>query len=238
MGESYEELMLPLFQRLSGSGDNVITHSLPQTAKGEAVPGLPSTPSMLQDEATAAMASAYRAATMALEQQVLAFVYAQTPAFFERLIIDLLLAMGYAGRRRDLAKHLGRSHDGGVDGIISQDPLGLDIILVQAKRLKPNSTISSSQMRDFIGTLETKRASKGIFVTTGDFSAFARSSLQTVSRRVRVVNGQELSALMVRHNIGVTPTQSFVFKTLDRRYFATGPNVPGKTTSFSSQPAM
>jgi restriction system protein len=234
MSESYEELMLPLFLRLGGSDEELHMDNAPSAPAGE-TPDM-SPPS--QNEAAIVMASAYRAANLALEQQVLAFVYAQTPAFFERLIIDLLLAMGYAGRRRDLAKHLGRSHDGGVDGMISQDPLGLDIILVQAKRLKPNSTISSSQMRDFIGTLETKRATKGIFVTTGDFSAFAKSALHNVSRRVRVINGKELSALMVRHNIGVLPSQSFVFKTLNRHYFSAGAAAAPPTTLLSSQPAI
>lgn len=123
-----------------------------------------------------------------------------------------------------------------MDGIISQDPLGLDIILLQAKRLKPNSTISSSQVRDFIGTLETKKATKGIFVTTGDFSAFARSAIQSVSHRVRLINGRELSALMVRHNLGVTPTQSFVFKTLDRSYFAAPVLAASVKIPVSSQP--
>jgi restriction system protein len=235
MSESYEELMLPLFLRLGGSGDE-LHMDVAQSAKTDADTFITDTSVPSRNEAANVMASAYRAANLALEQQVLAFVYAQTPAFFERLIIDLLLAMGYAGRRRDLAKHLGRSHDGGVDGMISQDPLGLDIILVQAKRLKPNSTISSSQMRDFIGTLETKRATKGIFVTTGDFSAFAKSALHTVSRRVRVINGKELSALMVRYNIGVVPSQSFVFKTLNRHYFSTG-QAADHTTLLSSQPA-
>jgi restriction system protein len=236
MSDSYEELMLPLFLRLGGSSDELHMDNRPPATSVDIVDPPERLPAS-QNEAAVVMASAYRAANLALEQQVLAFVYAQTPAFFERLIIDLLLAMGYAGRRRDLAKHLGRSHDGGVDGVISQDPLGLDIILVQAKRLKPNSTISSSQMRDFIGTLETKRATKGIFVTTGDFSAFAKSALHTVSRRVRIINGKELSALMVRHNIGVSPTQSFVFKTLNRHYFSAGQAEAGHTTLLSSQPA-
>jgi restriction system protein len=236
MSDSYEELMLPLFLRLGGSSDELHMDNRPPATPVDIVDPPERLPAS-QNEAAVVMASAYRAANLALEQQVLAFVYAQTPAFFERLIIDLLLAMGYAGRRRDLAKHLGRSHDGGVDGVISQDPLGLDIILVQAKRLKPNSTISSSQMRDFIGTLETKRATKGIFVTTGDFSAFAKSALHTVSRRVRIINGKELSALMVRHNIGVSPTQSFVFKTLNRHYFSAGQAEAGHTTLLSSQPA-
>ena len=126
-----------------------------------------------------------------------------------------------------------------MDGIISQDPLGFDIVLLQAKRLKPNSTISSSQVRDFIGTLETKKATKGIFVTTGDFSAFARSAIQSVSHRVRLINGRELSALsalMVRHNLGVTPTQSFVFKTLDRSYFAAPVLAASVKIPVSSQP--
>ena len=236
MSDSYEELMMPLFLRLGGSSDELHMDSGSPPTAGEIV-GPSLTLPASQNEAASIMASAYRAANLALEQQVLAFVYAQTPAFFERLIIDLLLAMGYAGRRRDLAKHMGRSHDGGVDGMISQDPLGLDIILVQAKRLKPNSTISSSQMRDFIGTLETKRATKGIFVTTGDFSAFAKSALLNVSRRVRVINGKELSALMVRHNIGVSPSQSFVFKTLNRHYFSAGHGAVAHTTLLSSHPA-
>jgi restriction system protein len=190
----------------------------------------------LNDETTNVLAAAHRAATRALEEQVLAHVYAQTPSFFEGLIIDLLLAMGYANRKRDLARHIGRSHDGGVDGMISQDLLGLDIILLQAKRLKPNSTISSSQIRDFIGTLETKKATKGIFVTTGDFSAFAKSAVQSVSHRVRLINGKELSALMVRHNLGVAPTQSFVFKTLERSYFSAQPLGVSTRTPVSSQP--
>jgi restriction system protein len=224
MTESYEELMMPLFLRLGGEGDS-------------AESGFPPTPSAtLNDETTNVLAAAHRAATRALEEQVLAHVYAQTPSFFEGLIIDLLLAMGYANRKRDLARHIGRSHDGGVDGMISQDLLGLDIILLQAKRLKPNSTISSSQIRDFIGTLETKKATKGIFVTTGDFSAFAKSAVQSVSHRVRLINGKELSALMVRHNLGVAPTQSFVFKTLERSYFSAQPLGVSTRTPVSSQP--
>lgn len=166
-----------------------------------------------------AVGSAHRVATLNLEIDVLAHVYVQTPEFFERIIIDLLLAMGYANRRRDLTRQVGRSHDGGVDGIIAQDPLGLDVVLLQAKRLKPGSTVSSSQIRDFIGTLETKKASKGIFVTTGDFSAFAKSAIERVSHRVRLINGRELSSLMVRHNLGAKPVQSYIFKELDTEYF-------------------
>jgi restriction system protein len=214
--ESYEELMLPLFQRLGGNPDV-------GDARLEHIGGNPDATAVTQPlitEAANTLAAAHRAASRALEQEVLAHIYAQTPQFFEGVIIDLLLAMGYANRRRDLVQQLGRSHDGGVDGMVSQDPLGLDVILLQAKRLKPNSVISASQVRDFIGTLETKKATKGIFVTTGDFSSQARTSIQSISNRVRLINGKELSALMVRHNIGVSASQSFVFKELDRSYFS------------------
>ena len=140
--------------------------------------------------------------------------------FFEKLIIDVLLAMGYGARRRDLVKHLGRSHDGGIDGLIAQDELGLDFIMLQAKRLRPGSTISASQVRDFVGSLEARNADKGIFFTNGQFSPDAIACVENISRRVVLVYGNELTALMIRHNIGVTASQSFVFKKLARGYFA------------------
>lgn len=231
MLDSYEELMLPLFLRLGGSDEHLHMDEMLERESMD----VPSS-SVTVEETANVLAAAHRAATRCLEEQVLAHIYAQTPRFFEGLIIDLLLAMGYANRKRDLARQIGRSHDGGVDGIISQDLLGLDVILLQAKRLKPNSTISSSQVRDFIGTLETKKATKGIFFTTASFSAFAKSAIQSVSHRVRLIDGRELSALMVRHNLGVLPTQSFVFKTLDLNYFATSTLPASARTSVSSQP--
>jgi restriction system protein len=231
MQESYEELMLPLFLKLGGNNEELHMDEFVARKQESA-----NAHSATAEETSNILATAHRASTRALEEQVLAHIYAQSPRFFECLIIDLLLAMGYANRKRDLARHIGCSHDGGVDGIISQDPLGLDVILLQAKRLKPNSTISSSQVRDFIGTLETKKATKGIFVTTGEFSAFARAAIQSVSHRVRLISGRELSALMVRHSLGVKPTQSFVFKTLDHTYFAVPCRDASIKTSVSSQP--
>jgi restriction system protein len=223
MPDSYEELMLPLFLRLGGDErqlhmDAVVHQGSPEQEQ-------------LGLEAPHIVASAHRASMRELEQKVLAFVYAQPADFFERLIIDLLLAMGYAGRQRDLARQVGRSHDGGIDGVIAQDPLGLDVILLQGKRLKPNASVSSSQIRDFIGSLETKQARKGVFVTTGSFSRQARDTLGTVSRRVRLIDGQELSGLMVRHNLGVKPVNSYVFKTIDRNYFCSGLALPALATS-------
>jgi restriction system protein len=218
--DSYEDLMQPMFLRLGGDVDQVW---MDQTTLDNADVIIPSAqPQSIRDisiESANSICSAHRAAMREIEEAVLARVYSQTPQFFESLIIDLLLSMGYAQRRRDLTSKIGRSRDGGVDGIISQDLLGLDVILIQAKRIKLGSSISASQIRDFIGTLETKKATKGIFVTTGTFSAFAKSAIERVSHRVRLIDGRELSALMVRHNIGVKPTQSYVFKELDSDYF-------------------
>jgi restriction system protein len=229
MLERYEALMMPLFLRLGGDNEQLHTNTPSDSVEPDSVFASSGT------ETSTMLAIAHRVATRALEEQVLAHIYAQSPRFFERLIIDLFLAMGYANRKRDLTKQIGRSRDGGVDGIISNDPLGLDVILLQGKRLKPNSTISSSQVRDFIGALETQKATKGIFVTTGEFSAYARSAIQSVSHRVRLINGKELSALMVRHNLGVSPSQSFVFKILDKAYFAGQIFDPSARTSDSSQ---
>lgn len=162
----------------------------------------------------------HRSAMQSLEADILAHIYAQTPKFFENLIVDLLLVMGYGSRRRDLSPRLGRSHDGGVDGLISQDELGLEVILIQAKRLKPNSNVSVSQVRDFAGSLDSRRASKGVFVTTGSFTIPARMVVQDISRRIVLINGKELVSLMVRHNLGAKTTKTYVFKSLDLNYFS------------------
>jgi restriction system protein len=219
VSNSYEEIMRPLFLRLGGD-ENQLCMDVPTVVDLPRSRTLQSICEVVAENINA-VGSAHRASTLKLENELLAHVYVQTPEFFERIIIDLLLAMGYANRRRDLTRQVGRSRDGGVDGVIAQDPLGLDVILVQAKRLKPGSTVSASQIRDFIGTLETKKAQKGVFVTTGEFSAFAKSAIERVSHRVRLINGRELSALMVRHNLGAKPVQSYIFKELDIGYFST-----------------
>jgi restriction endonuclease Mrr len=216
----YEELMMPMFLRLGGNIEQLCMDE-PVIIDVNAAHSRNRLRSIrdINVAAVSTVGSAHRAAMREIEESVLEHVYAQTPFFFEGLIIDLLLAMGYANRKRDLTRQVGRSHDGGVDGIISQDPLGLDVILLQAKRIRPDTSVSASQIRDFIGTLETQKATKGIFVTTGGFSAFAKSTIERVPHRVRLINGRELSGLMVRHNLGVKPTQSYVFKELDPDYF-------------------
>ncbi len=212
--ESYEELMQPLYTRLGNSIDEFNLSE--QTCASLDLTALHS---VRNPAAESLVAQLHSEAMHALEEDILAHIYAQTPKFFEYLIIDLLLAMGYGTRRRDLSRRLGRSHDGGIDGLISQDELGLDVILVQAKRLKPNSTVSVSQVRDFVGSLETRHATKGVFVTTGNFTIPARMVAKDVSHRVVLINGAELAARMVRHNLGVKVSESYVFKQLELSYF-------------------
>ncbi len=167
-----------------------------------------------------------------LRHEILGRIYAQSHTFFEHLVVDVLFAMGYSGRRRDLARCIGRSHDGGVDGLIEQDELGLDAIYIQAKRLKPGGVVAVSEIRDFAGSLEAKKANKGVFVTTGEFSSFAGEYVAAVSRRIVLVNGKRITDLMIRHNIGVTVRHSYQFKEIEPDYFAKKP----LTASASIQP--
>lgn len=219
MTDNYDDLMRPLYQRY-GAG-NAYSMASAQLSDNQVVAVPPKNPLPIHgNEPEARVMALHRQSTEELKEEILAHIYAQSHVFFEKLIIDVLLAMGYGSRRRDLVKHLGRSHDGGIDGIIMQDELGLDVILLQAKRLKPGTTVSASQVRDFVGSLEARHAAKGIFFTTGHFSLSARACVKSISRRVVLVNGLELTSLMIRHNIGVKSSQSYVFKRLERCYFA------------------
>lgn len=204
MPENYEQLMRPLYGRL-GTSEEVTGANRRQPAGAT--------------DHENSLARLHRQAMDALKAQLLAYICAQDHVFFENLIIDALLAMGYGGKRRDLARRLGRSHDGGVDGAILQDELGLDIILIQAKRLKPGASVTGSQVRDFVGSLEANQAQKGVFVTTGQFTYQAKSATRSISRRVVLVGGDELTSLLIKHNIGVQTCESYVFKQIDFRYF-------------------
>lgn len=163
--------------------------------------------------------TAYRDMLDHLYQQLMGYIYVQDAQFFERLVVDVVFALGYGGRRRDLARSIGRSGDGGIDGIIALDELGLDVIYLQAKRLKPGSLVPVSAIRDFAGSLDVKHASKGVFVTTGNFSPAAHLVVKSVSKKIVLINGQKLTELMVRHNIGVKAKETMQFKMLDLNYF-------------------
>jgi restriction system protein len=170
------------------------------------------------DSVSALVASAHAR----LVQDLIGCVHAQSPEFFERLIIDVLLAMGYGGNRDNMARSLGRTGDGGVDGVIVLDELGFDSIYIQAKRLKPGSAVPVSDLRDFAGSLEARHASKGVLVTTAHFSGAATSFCSLISRRIVLIDGVRLAELMIRYNIGVEVRHCFLLKGLDDDYFKLG----------------
>ena len=146
-------------------------------------------------------------------------VRTSSPEFFEGLIIELLLAMGYGGPSEEAGRRLGQSGDNGVDGVIDQDPLGVDQIYVQAKRYAEGTNISASDIRDFYGALSLKRAQKGIFFTTSKFSPSAAETAQGLGIRIVLINGMQLSKLMIQYNIGCRIEETLYLKNLDDEFF-------------------
>lgn len=137
--------------------------------------------------------------------------------FFEKLVIDLLLAMGYGGSRQEAGKLTSRGSDEGIDGIINEDILGLDVIYVQAKRWE--NTIGRPELQKFAGALQGKRAKKGIYITTSVFTKEAQEFAKSIETKVILIDGERLAMLLVEHNVGVTIVQTFQLKKLDTDYF-------------------
>lgn len=217
--------MLADYQRLMLPRDG----QEPDKAPREAVPNL--------NRSGPDVVSAFRTAQSNLIHELISRIHAQVPAFFEELVIDVLLAIGYGARRRDLTRRLGRTGDGGVDGLIAQDELGLDLIYLQAKRLKPGTVVPVSEVRDFVGSLDAHRANKGVFVTTSHFSPPAIEFCEQVSRRVVLIDGNRLAELMIRHNIGVTVVETYQIKRIAPDYFSGSPlSRMREMISASSQP--
>lgn len=140
-----------------------------------------------------------------------------SPKFFEQLVVDLLLAMGYGGSRKDAGRAVGQSGDGGVDGIIKEDKLGLDVVYVQAKRWEAN--VGRPVVQGFAGSLEGFRAKKGVLITTSQFSDEARDYATRIEKKIVLVDGEQLAQLMVDHGIGVTEVASYTVKRIDLDYF-------------------
>lgn len=140
-----------------------------------------------------------------------------TPLFFERLVIDLLLRMGYGGTRRDAGQAIGKSGDGGIDGIIKEDRLGLDIVYIQAK--KWDSVVSRPEIQKFAGALQGQRAKKGIFITTASFTSNAKEYISLIDSKIVLIDGDELAQLMIDHNIGVNTFNTYELKRIDSDYF-------------------
>ena len=183
--------------------------------KAEEPPGL-TQPSESPEER---IASTFELLNSELARGIVERVHSFSPAFFERLIIDLLVRMGYGGGRQEMGRALGRAGDGGVDGVIKEDALGLDVVYVQAKRLDPDKGVPVREVRDFVGGLEGHRATKGVFVTTSYFPSSAYDFITRVSKRVVLIDGPELASLMIRHRVGVRVKDTYEVKKIDEDYF-------------------
>lgn len=166
-----------------------------------------------------ALRKAHAAITGALAADLLDRVRKATPAFFERLIVELLLAMGYGGTSEEAGRALGQSGDDGVDGVIDQDPLGVDQIFVQAKRYAEGNNIGAGAIRDFYGALSLKKAHKGIFVTTSAFSQPAVDTARGLGSRIVLIDGLQLSRLMIRYNVGCRDEEVLHLKKVDEDFF-------------------
>ncbi len=155
-----------------------------------------------------------------LRSKLLAAILEQSPEFFEQLVLDVLLKMGYGGSREDAAERLGKSGDEGIDGRINQDALGLDQIMVQAKRYAPDRPIDRTTIQAFIGSLAGQGVTKGIFITTSRFAETAQEFvLRGSSTRIQLIDGQKLVDLMMRHHIGVRVQRTVEVLDLDHNYF-------------------
>lgn len=165
------------------------------------------------------MRIAHRQIEGALAQELLDRIQAAPPDFFERLIVNLLLGMGFGGSVVDAGRALGRSGDDGVDGVIDQDALGLDRVYIQAKRYAIGNNIGPSAIRDFFGSLDRHKATKGLFVTTSAFSPFAKETAQFLSKRIVLIDGEQLAKLMIRHNVGCKVEDTLHIKKIDEDYF-------------------
>jgi restriction system protein len=165
------------------------------------------------------IAASYASLAAALETELLDRVREMSPAFFERLIVDLLIAMGYGGGRAEMGQAIGRSGDGGIDGMIKEDALGLDIVYVQAKRYADRNTVGRSEVQSFAGSLDGVGATKGIFFGTSTFSQGARDYVGRIAKRIVLIDGAELARLMTQHNVGVRTRTTYEVKKVDEDYF-------------------
>lgn len=163
------------------------------------------------------LADAHQALMQSLADELLAQVRAGTPGFFEQLVVDLMIAMGYGGSRKEAGKATQATNDDGIDGIIKEDKLGLDVIYLQAKRWA--NTVHRPEIDKFIGALTRQRARKGVFITTSEFSAGAREAALSLDIKVVLIDGVELARLMVENNLGVSVKQVYEVKQLDSDYF-------------------
>jgi len=161
---------------------------------------------------------AYQSIRNDLAGEILEKIKSNSPGYFEKLVVDLLVAMGYGGSRSDAGQSLGRSGDEGIDGIIKEDRLGLDVIYLQAKRW--DSTVGRPEIQRFVGALHGQRAKKGVFITTGKFSNDALDYVATIDPKVILIDGRTLVEYMIDYNLGVSTATTYEVKRIDSDYFS------------------
>ena len=164
-----------------------------------------------------ALEAAYQELQESLASDLIQNIKQCAPDFFERLVVDVLIKIGYGGSRKEAGQAIGRTGDEGIDGIIKEDKLGLDIIYMQAKRWE--NTVGRPEIQKFAGALQGQRARKGIFITTSDFSKEALNYVKNIDSKIILIDGQRLAELMIEHNVGVSPVASYDVKKIDTDYF-------------------
>lgn len=166
-----------------------------------------------------ALETAYQKIRKSIAQDLINKVLGLSPAFFEKLVVELMVKMGYGGSIKDAGKAIGKSGDEGIDGTIKEDKLGLDIIYIQAKRWQPGNVVGRPELHKFVGALAGQGAKKGIFITT---STFTRDTLEYVPRnetKIVLIDGEQLAQFMIDYNLGVTSVNSYEVKRIDSDYF-------------------
>jgi restriction system protein len=162
----------------------------------------------------------YQRSRAGLAADLLQRIKGMPPSFFERLVVDLLLKMGYGGTRADAGDAIGKAGDEGIDGVIAEDRLGLDLVYLQAKRWE--GTVGRPEIQKFVGALHGKRARKGVFLTTGDFSDEALAYVQNIDPRVVLIDGEQLADFMIDFDVGVAVERTYALKRVDSDFFEPG----------------
>ena len=166
-----------------------------------------------------ALENAYQRIRSDLSDELLSYVLKSTPGYFEKLVVELLVKMGYGGSWREAAWAVGRIGDEGIDGIIDEDRLGLDSIYVQAKKWRSDLSVGRPEIQKFVGALHGQRAKKGIFITTSRFTDDASDYVSNIELKVVLIDGKRLTDLMIDYGVGVTIQTNYEVKALDSDYF-------------------
>lgn len=194
------------FQKLKGTRKGETKDSLKESSEtGNATP-------------REALENAYENLRGELADELLERLKKSSPSFFERIVVDLLVKMGYGGSRADAGRAIGKTGDEGIDGIIKEDKLGLDVVYIQAKRWD-NNPIRAEDVMQFAGALGAKKATKGIFITTSRFTDPAKDIVSQIDRKIVLIDGHQLSQLMIEHDVGVSTVSLFPVKKVDEDYF-------------------